>query len=146
MLKNLIQRPIAVSMCLIAILVIGTLALRYIPVSLMPDIDVPEITVQALYPGASVEEVEKQVTQPLRQQLLQVAGLKDMRSESRMDAGILRLSFETGSDMDLIFIDVNEKVDGAMGFLPKEAERPRGMKTRAVDIPAVYLDLSLKNE
>lgn len=146
MLKNLIQRPIAMSMCLIAILVIGTLALRYIPVSLMPDIDVPEITVQALYPGASVEEVEKQVTQPLRQQLLQVAGLKDMRSESRMDAGILRLSFETGSDMDLIFIDVNEKVDRAMAFLPKEAERPKVMKTSALDIPAFYLDLSLKNE
>ena len=134
------------SMCLIAILVIGTLALRYIPVSLMPDIDVPEITVQALYLGASVEEVEKQVTQSLRQQLLQVAGLKEMRSESRMDAGILRLSFETGSDMDLIFIDVNEKVDRAMAFLPKEAERPKVMKTSALDIPAFYLDLSLKNE
>lgn len=146
MLKKLIHRPIAVSMCLIAILVIGTLALRYIPVSLMPDIDVPEITVQALYPGASVEEVEKQVTQPLRQQLLQVAGLKDMRSESRMDAGILRLSFETGSDMDLIFIDVNEKVDRAMAFLPKETERPKVMKTSALDIPAFYLDISLKNE
>lgn len=86
------------------------------------------------------------MTQPLRQQLLQVAGLKEMRSESRMDAGILRLSFETGSDMDLIFIDVNEKVDRAMAFLPKEAERPKVMKTSALDIPAFYLDLSLKNE
>ncbi len=146
MLKKLIHRPIAVSMCLIAIIVIGILVLRYIPVSLMPDIDVPQITVQALYPGASVEEVEKQVTQPLRQQLLQVTGLKEMRSESRMDAGILRLSFETGSDMDLIFIDVNEKVDRAMAFLPKEAERPKVMKTSALDIPAFYLNLSLKNE
>lgn len=145
-LKNLIHRPIAVSMCLIAIMVIGTLALRYIPVSLMPDIDVPQITVQALYPGASVEEVEKQVTQPLRQQLLQVAGLKEMGSENRMDAGILRLTFDTGSDMDLIFIDVNEKVDRAMAFLPKDAERPKVMKTSALDIPAFYLNLSLKNE
>lgn len=146
MLKNLIKRPIAVSMCLIAIIVISILALRFIPVSLMPDIDVPQIAVQAIYPGASVEEVEKQVTRPLRQQLLQVAGLKEMRSESRMDAGILRLTFDTGSDMDLIFIDVNEKVDRAMAFLPKEAERPKVMKTSALDIPAFYLNLSLKNE
>lgn len=146
MLRKLVHRPIAVSMCLIAIAVIGVLAIRHIPVSLMPDIDVPHIAVQAFYPGASVEEVEGQVTRPLRQQLLQVSGLKEMRSESRMDAGILRLTFETGSDMDLIFIDVNEKVDRAMSSLPKEAERPKVMKTSALDIPAFYLDLSLKNE
>lgn len=133
-------------MCLIAIVVVALLSLWRIPVSLMPDIDVPQITVQAVCPGASVGEVEESYTRPLRQQLLQVAGLKDMRSESRMDAGTIRLTFDPGSDMDIIFIEVNEKVDRAMRFLPKEADRPKVMKAGAMDIPAFYLDLSLKDE
>lgn len=146
MLKSLIHRPIAVSMTLIAIVVIALLAMRRIPVSLMPDIDVPQVTVQAVCPGVSVNEVEESYTRPLRQQLLQVAGLKEMRSESRMDAGTIRLTFEPGSDMDIIFIEVNEKVDRAMRFLPKDADRPKVMKAGAMDIPAFYLDMSLKEE
>ncbi len=146
MLKSLINRPIGVSMCLVAIMVIGTLSLRYIPVSLMPDIDVPQVTVQALFPGSSAYEVENSATRPLRQQLLQVAGLKEIQSESRMDVGTIRLVFEPGSDMDIIFIEVNEKVDRAMRFLPEGAERPKVMKASAMDIPAFYLDMSLREE
>lgn len=146
MLKNLIKRPIAVSMVLIAVIVLALLAMRSIPVSLMPDIDVPQVTVQAVCPGASVDEVEENYTTPLRRQLLQVAGLKEMSSESRMDAGTIRLTFDPGSDMDIIFIEVNEKVDRAMRFLPKEADRPKVMKAGAMDIPAFYLDLTLKDE
>lgn len=146
MLRNLIKRPIAVSMCLIAIIAVALLSMRRIPVSLMPDIDVPQITVQAACPGASVNEVEESYTKPLRQQLLQVAGLKEMRSESKTDAGTIRLTFEPGSAMDIIFIEVNEKVDRAMRFLPKDADRPKVMKAGAMDIPAFYLDMSLRDE
>lgn len=146
MLRIIIHRPIAVSMCLIAIVVVAFLSLWRIPVSLKPDIDVPQITVQSVCPGAAVGEVEEAYTRPLRQQLLQVAGLKDIRSESRMDAGTIRLTFDPGSDMDIIFIEVNEKVDRAMRFLPKEADRPKVMKAGAMDIPAFYLDISLSDE
>ncbi|MDE6521858.1 MAG: efflux RND transporter permease subunit [Muribaculaceae bacterium] len=144
--NGLIKRPIAVSMVLIAITVVALVAMRKIPVSLMPDIAVPQITVQAVCPGYAVNEVEESYTKPLRQQLLQVAGLKDIQSESRMDAGTIRLLFEPGSDMDIIFIEVNEKVDRAMRFLPKDADRPKVMKAGAMDIPAFYLDISLKEE
>lgn len=146
MLHSLIHRPIAVSMCLIALAVIGVLSLRYIPISLMPGVDVPQITVQVLYPGASVHEVDSRATTPLRQQLMQVAGLKSIQSESRMDAGTIRMNFEPGSDMDLLFIEVNEKVDRAMGRLPEEVGRPKVMKASAMDIPAFYLNLTLKDE
>ena len=54
--RNLIHRPIAVTMCLIALIAIGCISFKYIPVSLMPDIDIPQITVQVSYPGASVHE------------------------------------------------------------------------------------------
>lgn len=144
--RNLIHRPIAVTMCLIALIAIGCISFKYIPVSLMPDIDIPQITVQVSYPGASVHEVDAEVVAPLRSQLMQVAGLKDIHSESRMDEGSIFMEFEPGSNIDLIFIEVNEKIDRAMNRMPKELERPKVVKASAMDIPAFYLDLSLKNE
>ena len=144
MTKQLLLRPIAVTMCLIAIVVMGCLALHYIPVSLMPDIDVPQITVQANMPGYSAREIDSHVISKLRGQLMQVAGVKDIRSEARMDAGYVMMTFEPGSNIDLSFIEVNEKIDRAMNTMPKDMERPKVIKASAMDIPAFYLDICLK--
>ncbi|MBO4606529.1 MAG: efflux RND transporter permease subunit [Prevotella sp.] len=145
-MKKLLLRPIAVTMCLIAIVVMGCLALHYIPVSLMPDVDVPQITVQANMPGYSAREIDRDVISPLRGQLMQVAGVKDIRSESRMDAGYVMMTFEPGSNINLLFIEVNEKIDRTMNTMPKDMERPKVIKASAMDIPAFYLDVWLKNE
>ena len=145
MLRVLIHRPIAVTMVLIALVAVGVLALTYIPVSLMPEIDIPRITVQMSNPGASVSEVEQQMVTPMRYQLSQVAGLKDIETASRMDAGTITLYFEPGTDMDLLFIDVNEKIDRAMNSMPKDMERPKVVKASAMDIPAFYVDVVEKN-
>ena len=138
MLSRLIHRPIAVSMVCVAIAVLGVLALRYIPVSLMPDIAIPKITVQISADGMSAEEVEKTMVYPLRTQLAQVAGLKDIQTESRMDAGTMMLSFEPGADMDILFIEVNEKIDRAMNSMPRNMERPKVLKAGVMDIPAFF--------
>ena len=124
MLRALIHCPIAVTMVLIALVAVGILALTYIPVSLMPEIDIPRITVQMSNPGASVNEVEQQMVTPMRYQLSQVAGLKDIEAVSRMDAGTITFYSEPGTDMDLLFIDVNEKMDRAINSMPKDMERP----------------------
>ena len=145
-MKKLLSRPIAVTMCLIAIVVMGCMAVRYIPVSLMPDIDVPQITVQASMPGYSAREIDGNVISPLRGQLMQVAGVKDIRSEARMDAGNVVMTFEPGSNIDLLFIEVNEKIDRTMNSMPKDMERPKVIKASAMDIPAFYLDIWLDNE
>lgn len=145
MLRTLIHRPIAVTMVLIALVAVGVLALTYIPVSLMPEMDIPRITVQMSNPGASVSEVEQQMVAPMRYQLSQVAGLKDIETVSRMDAGTITLYFEPGTDMDLLFIDVNEKIDRAMNSMPKDMERPKVVKASAMDIPAFYVDVVEKN-
>ena len=144
MLNNLIRRPIAVTMVCIAIVVLGVLALRYIPVSLMPDIAIPKITVQVNANGMSADEVEKTMVGPLRSQLAQVANLKDIQTESRMDAGTMVLSFDPGVDMDILFIEVNEKIDRAMNSMPKDMERPKVLKAGVMDIPAFFVDVKLK--
>ena len=144
--RNLIDRPVAVSMFIVALMVVGIVSFKYIPISLMPDIDIPQITVQVSYPGASVREMESKVLRPLRNQLMQVNGLKSIRSESRTDAGAVFMSFEPGSNIDLLFIEVNEKMDRAVNAMPKEMERPKVLKASATDIPAFYLDLTIKDE
>lgn len=142
MLRTLIHRPIALTMVLIAITVVGILSLTYIPVSLMPEIDIPRITVQMSNPGASVSKVEEQMVTPMRNQLSQVAGLKEIETLSRMDAGTITLYFEPGTNMDLLFIDVNEKIDRAMNSMPKDMDRPKVMKASAMDIPAFYVNIT----
>lgn len=146
MIKYLIHRPIAVTMIVIAIVVIGIMGIRGIPVSLMPDIDIPQITVQASASGYSTQEIENKVVKPLREQLGRVSGVKSIKSDSRMGMGSILLKFEPGSDIDLLFIEVNEKIDMVMGNLPKEMERPKVIKASATDIPAFYLDISFRSE
>ena len=142
MLRTILHRPIAVTMALIAIVTLGVLSLGRIPVSLMPDIDVPRIVVQLTAQGSSAREIEQRLVKPMRQQLSQVTGLKEIESTSRTDAGVICLSFSPGSDMSLLFIEVNEKIDRAMSIMPKDMERPKVMKTGALDIPAFYVDIT----
>ena len=146
MVKFLIKRPIAVTMTFIAILVLGIVAATRIPVSLMPDIDIPEITVQVSVRNTSAAELENTVVNLLRRQLMQVAHLADIKSETRDGNGLIHLDFEYGTDVDYAFIEVNEKIDRAMNRLPRNIERPRVIKTSATDIPVFYLNLTLKEQ
>ena len=146
MIKFLIQRPIAVLMAFTACFIIGLVTYSTLPISLLPDIAIPEITVQVSAANTSARELENTIVKPLRSQLIQVSTLKDIHSESRDGAGIIRLSFEFGTNTDLAFIEVNEKIDAAMNYLPKETERPKVIKASATDIPVFYLNLTLKND
>ena len=146
MIKFLIQRPIAVLMAFTACFIVGLVTYFTLPVSLLPDIAIPEITVQVSAQNTSARELENTVVKPLRRQLIQVAKLKDMDSETRDGAGIIRLGFDFGTNTDLAFIEVNEKIDAAMNYLPRDAERPKGIKASATDIPVFYLNLPLKND
>ncbi|MDR0892286.1 MAG: efflux RND transporter permease subunit [Mediterranea sp.] len=146
MIKFLIQRPIAVLMAFTALFIIGVVTYGTLPVSLLPDIAIPEITVQVSAANTSARELENTIVKPLRGQLMQVSTLKDIHSEARDGAGIIRLSFDYGTNTDLAFIEVNEKIDAAMNFLPKDTERPKVVKASATDIPVFYLNLTLKND
>lgn len=146
MIKFLIQRPIAVLMAFTACFIVGLITYHTLPVSLLPDIAIPEITVQVSSANTSARELENTVVKPIRQQLLQVGRLRDMKSETRDGAGIIRLSFDYGTHTDLAFIEVNEKIDAAMNYLPKETERPKVIKASATDIPVFYLNLTLKED
>jgi multidrug efflux pump subunit AcrB len=143
MVKFLITRPVAVIMTFLALIMLGIVASGRLPVSLMPEIDIPEITVAVSRPDVSARELENTVVSVLRRNLLQVPGLDDIESESRNGSALIRLSFKYGNDINLAFMEVNEKVDGAMNNLPNDLERPRIIKASATDIPVFMLNISL---
>lgn len=145
MVKFLIYRPIAVVMVFIAVVVLGVIAYQSLPVSLMPDIPIPQVTVNISYKNSSARELENAVVKPIRAQLMQVGHLSQIKSEARDGQACLSLQFDYGTDVDYAFIEVNEKIDGAMNSLPKDMDRPRVVKASATDIPVFYLNLSMKD-
>ena len=123
--------------------VLGILAAGRLPVSLLPEVGIPRLSVQVSYPNAAARTVENSVVAPLRNTLLQVNRLEDIRSRSRDESAVLYLDFPFGTDPDLAFIEVNEKIDQAMNQLPREVERPRVLATDVSDIPVVQLSVTL---
>jgi multidrug efflux pump subunit AcrB len=146
MVRFLLNKPIAVTMTFLAILALGVVAMMRLPVSLMPDVDIPKITVQISAQNLSARELEKAIVSPMRLQLMQVAHLADIRSETRDGNAVIKLDFDYGINIDYAFIEVNEKIDRGMASLPITIDRPRVIKASATDIPVFYLNLSLKDE
>ncbi len=133
-------------MATFAFLLLGIVASLQIPTALMPDIAIPEITVQLVYPNNTARELETNVVRPLRNQLLQVANLKDIETETRDGFATLKLIFEYGTNTDYAFIETNEKVDGSLNYLPRDLDRPKVIKASATDIPILNLTVSLKEQ
>ena len=146
MLRRLLDRPIAVTMVSIVLLILGVVSIKRLPVSLTPDVDAPYITVQIPASGLSARQLSETILTPLRQQLIQVSHLKDIRSEAREGSGTIYLTFEQGSNLDYLFIEVNEKIDRSIGSLPRDLERPKVIKASATDIPAFYINMTLAKE
>ncbi len=146
MVRYLLEHRIAVLMTFLALVILGCVTYVTLPVSLLPDIDIPHITVQMTEENVSARELENTVVAPVRRQLLQVSGLQDLKSETRDGSAVIRLTMDYGVNTDLAFIEVNEKIDGVMTNLPSGASRPKAVKASATDVPVLYLNLTLRGD
>ena len=146
MVHFLLKRPIAVIMAFLACVIVGLVTYFTLPVSLLPSIAIPHITVQISGDNTGARELEQNVTSVVRRQLLQVGGLNEIRSQTRDGAAVIHLEFDYGVNTDLAFIEVNEKIDAAMNALPKDTKRPKAIKASATDIPVLYLNLTLRSD
>lgn len=145
MIRFFLHRPVAVMMTTIAFIVLGSVATFKLPVSLMPDIDIPEISIHYSRDDASVNEIENTITGNLRNQLQQIPRLASIESESKDGGGQITMKFEYGTSIDYAFIEVNQKVDAAMNYLPQDMQRPIIIKASTSDIPVFYIQLHLRN-
>ncbi len=145
MVRYLIQRPIAVLVTFIAFCIIGFIASGQLPISMLPEIKIPEITVQVSHDNTNAYDLERSIISAFRLQLLQLPGLVDIQSETRDNSSLIRMKFEYGTNIDYVFIEVNDKIDAAMAKLPREVRRPKIIKASTTDLPVFFLNISLNN-
>ena len=115
-------RPVAILMVVIGVSVFGWISYNQLPLSLMPDITYPSLTVRTEYEGTAPEEVETTVSRPVEQALGIVNNLVNISSISKAGQSDVKLEFSWDTDMDQATSDVREKMDHV--FLPLEVERP----------------------
>lgn len=139
MVKFLIHRPVAVTMAFLALLLIGLVTSMSIPVSLMPDIDIPVVSIRISSSEMPARQLENSVVKSIRGILKEVNHVEEMKSETRDGSAWIELRFRHGTPIDLASVEVNEKVDKAMNMLPREIQRPEVIRASASDIPVFYL-------
>lgn len=119
-----IKQPVFVTMLMLLGVVVGFLAFRTMPVDLIPDIDIPIVTVQVAYPGAGPESVADQVAKPIEDELSTLSGVDTITSNSAEGFATIIVEFAQEVDVDLAVQDVREKVTGVRARLPQDIEEP----------------------
>jgi len=122
--RPFIERPVATSLLMLAILLAGLLAYRLLPLSALPEVDYPTIQVTTLYPGASPDVISTTVTAPLERQFGQMPGLNQMTSSSSGGASVITLRFSLGLSLDVAEQEVQAAINAGSNLLPGDLPMP----------------------
>ncbi len=140
-----ILRPVATTLLMAAILIVGIMGYELLPLSTLPEVDYPTIQVQTFYPGASPEVMTSSVTAPLERQLGQMPGLKQMASTSSAGASVITLQFSLSLPIDVAEQEVQEAINASIGLLPFDLPAPPAYaKVNPADAPVLSLALTSK--
>jgi len=143
--RPFIERPVATSLLMIAILLSGILAFRFLPLSALPEVDYPTIQIQTFYPGASPDVMSTSVTAPLEVQLGQMPGLTQMSSSSSAGASVITLQFSLALNIDIAEQEVQAAINAAGNLLPADLPAPPiYAKVNPADAPILTLALTSK--
>jgi len=142
LIKASLNRPVTVFMFYLALLLLGFLALRDLPVDLFPSLDYPEIVINTGYDGALPEEVEQNVTRYLEEAVASVAAIRELRSQSFAGESLIRVRFDWGTDMKYAALAVRQQVDRVSDWLPRDAQRPVVLQQNPQNRPIATLTLS----
>ena len=138
--EGFIRRPVATGLLMLALVLLGGLGYKMLPVSALPMVDFPTIEVRADYPGASPEVMASSVTTPLERQFGQISGLSSMTSTSSFGHSSLTLQFELDRDIDSAAQDVQAAINTAAGVLPRSMPNPPTFnKVNPADPPILTL-------
>ncbi|MFM8803787.1 MAG: efflux RND transporter permease subunit, partial [Planctomycetia bacterium] len=135
-----VANPVKVAVGVILVTLFGVLALLSMPVQLTPEVQIPTISVEARWVGASPQEVEQELVQPLEEQLRSVEGLVKMSSDSSDSTGTIELEFAVGTNMSQALVKVNTRVQQVRDW-PIDADRPVIRTASANDRPVAWLIL-----
>src|SRR3954452_12175218 len=119
-----ILRPVATSLLMVAVMLVGAVAYRYLPLAALPEVDYPTIQVTTFYPGASPDVMASSVTAPLERQFGQVPGLQQMTSTSSDGSSVITLQFNLSLSIDVAEQEVQQSINAAGTFLPADLPIP----------------------
>jgi multidrug efflux pump len=140
-----ILRPVATSLLMAAIMLVGLFAYRFLPISALPEVDYPTIQVQTFYPGASPDVMTSSVTAPLEVQLGEMPGLDQMTSISSAGASVITLQFSLDLSLDVAEQEVQAAINAAGNLLPSDLPAPPiYAKVNPADAPVLTLALTSK--
>src|SRR5579863_8582614 len=143
--RPFILRPVATSLLMAAILLVGIIAYRFLPLSALPEVDYPTIQVQTFYPGASPEVMTSSVTAPLEVQFGQMPSLDQMSSQSSAGASVITLQFGLDLSLDVAEQEVQASINAAGNLLPADLPAPPiYAKVNPADAPILTLGLTSK--
>src|SRR5580700_8022856 len=138
-----ILRPVATSLLMTGILLVGIVAFRQLSVSALPEVDYPTIQVVTFYPGAGPDVMASSVTAPLERQFGQVPGLNQMTSTSSEGSSLITLQFTLDLNIDVAEQEVQEAINGSATYLPKNLPNPPVYsKINPADTPILTLGLT----
>ena len=142
-----IERPVATSLLMVAIILVGVIAYKFLPLSALPQVDYPTIRVLTLYPGASPEVMTSSVTAPLERQFGQMPGLNQMTSTSSAGASSITLQFDLKLGLDVAEQQVQAAINAAGNLLPSDLPSPPVYaKVNPADAPVLTLAVTSKSE
>ena len=142
-----IRRPVATTLLMAAVLLIGLVAYPLLPVAPLPQIDFPTIAVSAALPGASPETMASSVAQPLERQIAQIPGVSQMTSTSSLGATGITVQFDLDRNIDAAANDVQAAINAASGQLPKNLPSPPTYrKVNPSDTPILILSVQSEVE
>jgi len=140
LIKLAIKQPIAVAACVFLIIAFGIVALKQIPIQMTPDIEKPVLQVRVSWPGASPEDVEREIVTRVELAVTSLTGVEKAESDSRFGSARVTLTYAVGQDMDIALIQLLSKVASIDG-LPAEAKRPTVRTSNSDDSPISRLAL-----
>jgi len=139
-----VNRPLATTMAFLAILLFGLVSMQKLSLDFLPEMELPTLTVMTVYPGASAEEVEEQVTKELEEILAGTEGIKDIVSSSRENVSFIALQFEWGTDITNAANNARDLLELVKRKLPSNAQNPVIYKINSSLFPIVVYGITAK--
>lgn len=144
--KFSVRKPFTVLVAVVIVIVFGVISFTKMTPDLFPNINTPYVIVMTTYPGASPEEAEIEITEPMEQQLATLANIKNVTSVSASNYSMIQMEFSDDVNMDAISVDIRDKISQIEGNLPETAGTPVVMKISTDMMPVVTAAVGMKGK
>ena len=137
--KQVLRRPVTPVLVVLCLIVFGLSSVFSSKLELTPEMEMPMLVINAVYPGASPEDVEELVTKPIEDEIGTLTGVDTITSMSAENFGLVLLQYEYGKDMDKAYDDLKKKLDGLVNEFPEDVQTPAIIEMDINDTPAITL-------